>query len=295
MQKKIFGKNTTVQNNLGDFKNNFKEEESVDDDIYKKENPYDQDCPLCHGTGRIVVIKDGHSYAKSCKCREEVIFKRRLKKSNIPKEYWNLADEEINEGVKALAVIGDKKKKIDINKFIKKYVSDFEANIENKKNILLIGTNGVGKTLASTKIAIKALKDNYKVKYTTSKNLIRLCGMVWDDNESKEEFDRLKEADFLVLDEYGKEYHSDNSWVYTELEDFLNYRFSQNKITIIATNFSDVLENKEKGMKMEVHQKSIISRLKGMTLTIKLGIKEDYRLQMAENMWADFDIDEIEE
>jgi DNA replication protein DnaC len=257
----------------------------------EKEN-YDEKCPICQGAGVITKNIGGTQYAFSCDCRIKEVLKRKLIHANIPEEYWGKEDEKISERVKAIAIMGDSRKKIDINKFANKYINGFDDFLEKRRNIVIMGTNGAGKTFLSTKIGINAIKNGIKTQYITSKGLIKLCGNTWNNEESAKRFKKLQEVDLLILDEYGKEYRTDNSWTYTELEDFLNYRFYQDKVTIIVTNFYDLYENEEEsGRQIEVHQQSILSRLKNMAFNIRVGIKEDYRKEKLEKMWSDLDME----
>jgi len=280
MEKEISGKISKMLNNFQGFK-----------DLNPEEEDYDQECPICHGDGVITKTIGGTQYSFSCNCRMREVLKRKLIQANIPEEYWGKEDEKISDRVKAMAIMGEDRKKIDINKFSEKYISGFDDFLEKRRNVVLMGTNGAGKTFLATKIGINAIKRGISTKYLTSKQLIKLCGKTFNDRESQKKFKELQEIDLLILDEYGKEYRTDNSWVYTELEDFLNYRFYQDKVTIIVTNFYDLYKNKEESERqIEVHQQSILSRLKNLAFNIRVGIKEDYRKEQIEKMWSDLDL-----
>ncbi|MFW5962491.1 MAG: ATP-binding protein [bacterium] len=254
---------------------------------------YDSECPFCQGIGRRRVEVEGKIYSRPCECLKEVIFQRKCKHSQIPEHLWE-NEGKITKRVKAIATIKGKEKEININKFIKQYTDNLEKMLEQKKNIIFMGNNGSGKTLSSCLIAMDALRQGFSAHYTSSKNLLSICGSIFSNDESKKMFSKMKEVDFLILDEYGKEYHSEKGWTYAELEDFLNYRFTKNKVTIIITNFENIMEVSDGDIKMEKHQESIISRFLGMTLRIKVLIDNDYRLKLAEEMWEDFDVENLQ-
>jgi len=280
MKKEVSGQITKMLNNFKGFK-----------DLKIEDENYNEECPICHGTGVITKTIGGSQYSFSCKCRKKEVLKRKLIEANIPEEYWGKEDEDISDRVKAMAIMGESRKKIDINKFSKKYINSFDTFLKKRRNIVLMGTNGAGKTFLATKIGINAIKRKIETRYITSKSLIKLCGSTWNDKENEKRFKKLQEVDLLILDEYGKEYRTDNSWVYTELEDFLNYRFYQDKVTIIVTNFYDLYENNDDSAKqIEVHQQSILSRLRNLAFNIRVGIKEDYRKEKIKEMWSDLDI-----
>ena len=75
--------------------------------------------------------------------------------------------------------------------------------IEEKKNIILIGDPGTGKTHLATAIGIKALQKKYKVLFTSVSEMLRNLHISKADNSYYKKLKEYTTSDLLVLDELG--------------------------------------------------------------------------------------------
>jgi DNA replication protein DnaC len=75
--------------------------------------------------------------------------------------------------------------------------------IQEKRNIVLIGNPGTGKTHLSIAIALNALKKGYKVIFTTTAHLLHDLHTSKADNSYHKKLDFYLAPDLLVIDELG--------------------------------------------------------------------------------------------
>ena len=122
------------------------------------------------------------------------------------------------------------------------YSEKLVNNIE-KKGVILVGNNGVGKTHLACSIANRFIEKGIPVIYGTLINLLAELRNSYeiDNNISEMEIIKLYEnVDLLIIDDLGTE--SLNSMKLSELFIILNTRLlnSNNKVTktIISTNLS---------------------------------------------------------
>lgn len=105
--------------------------------------------------------------------------------------------------------------------------------IDDKFNVLLIGSAGTGKTHLSVAIGLKAIANNKKVVYTTVNELLFLIKTQQEVKKSKIKLDYVDECDVVIIDEFGYTplTQEDTLTLYKKIDD-LNKR----KSLIIATN-----------------------------------------------------------
>lgn len=75
--------------------------------------------------------------------------------------------------------------------------------IEEKKNIILIGDPGTGKTHLSIAIGIKALQKKYKILFTSVSEMLCNLHISKADNSYYKKLREYTSSDLLVLDELG--------------------------------------------------------------------------------------------
>ena len=176
---------------------------------------------------------------------------KNLIKVGIPKHLASLTVDDLEDfGSDERATLID---------YVKEYVGNIDSNYDDNVGLLLMGSNGVGKTLIASLILKEAYRERYVCKRITFSEFINKYTRLWDKSipeEEREEFYYyIKGADFLVLEEIGKEFSKPELAV-TILEELLRYREERGIPTIICTNLnSDSLLSKY-GM-------SVFSLLKG--------------------------------
>lgn len=75
--------------------------------------------------------------------------------------------------------------------------------IDNRENIVFIGSPGVGKTHLSIGIGLKAIDAGYRVSFNTALGLIETLEMAELKGELKKKIVQLQKFDILIIDELG--------------------------------------------------------------------------------------------
>jgi DNA replication protein DnaC len=144
-------------------------------------------------------------------------------------------------------------------KEIKEYVDNLDQNIKMGLGLFLCGSFGVGKTSILSYLIQKVYsfgswdqyediwRRNYSIQYCTVSKLFNLMF-----RKEEDELKKYQIYDFLVLDEFGREY--DHDFPLSRFEELIDYRYGNMKTTCIATNLT--IENL-KGLNEYAH---ILSR-----------------------------------
>ena len=128
--------------------------------------------------------------------------------------------------------------------------------INGKKNIILIGASGTGKTHLAISFGIKALAKEYSVYFTNVSDLLYDLHMAKADNSYPKKLKQIVNYDLLILDELGfkqlPKYSSDDFFA------VISKRYEY-KSTIITTNkelsdWNDIFDE-------EVLTRAIVDRL----------------------------------
>ena len=186
----------------------------------------------------------------------------------IPKTFINKSLEDfVTRGSSALS---------DVKKLVRSYLDSIDDNFENNKGLFMYGSNGVGKTMLSCIILKEAYRHRYTSRRTTFVEYINKYTRVWDAKNSDERdmfedelYTYYKSAEFLVLEEVGKEI--DSKVAAPILEDLLRYREDHGLVTIICTNLNIKLMTERYG-------ESCISLLRGNTTPVMIECS-DKRVQ----------------
>jgi DNA replication protein DnaC len=156
-------------------------------------------------------------------------------KSCIPFDFWDLREENIDYN-------------LDIYKnFIAPYVKNLNVAFHNGYGLLMGGPNGTGKSYYSSFILLNAIYEGRTAYYTTVLELDNNIKKGFNNYYIKERLDYYLTSDFLCLDEMGKETFKsvyEPTYLKTQMERILKYRFDNNMPTLLATNFSITALNK---------------------------------------------------
>lgn len=154
---------------------------------------------------------------------------------------------------------------------LKKYSEKLVNGIE-KKGLILVGNNGVGKTHLACSIANKLIENGIPVIYGTLINLLAELRNSYDidNNISEMEIIKLYEnVDLLIIDDLGKEKPSE--WGLEKLYTIINSRYENNLPVIITTNYNQNSLVERLSLNGEIETaKSIISRLYEMCYLVKI-------------------------
>ena len=149
--------------------------------------------------------------------RRTFLSKEALSLMGIPVMYQGLTWENYNFPSKPL------------EKLLKGYTEHCDEMFKDTVNLLLFGSNGVGKTYISSIILQYCYSYYYSTRLITFKELVSKVF-------KGEDIDEFLNAEFLVIDELGAEVSLKSDAEKSLLEDFLKQRFTKGYPTIICSN-----------------------------------------------------------
>lgn len=128
----------------------------------------------------------------------------------ITSEYLSRYSRRINRGMKAASLkyssadystfINDSERNIDKNVLDKLMSCDF---IEDKKNVIITGPCGTGKTWIASCIGVKAVEQLKSVKFYNTSKLVMELKAKEESNTYLKALDALAKLDLLILDDVG--------------------------------------------------------------------------------------------
>ena len=115
---------------------------------------------------------------------------------------------------------------------------EFAASFPNHRNLLMMGSAGLGKTHLALSIADSLIRKGYDVIYCSCANIFSKIEQERADySRHSDTLQSLKQCSLLVLDDLGSEYVTAS--VSALLYDIVNTRLSEGSSTIITTNLTD--------------------------------------------------------
>lgn len=154
---------------------------------------------------------------------------------------------------------------------LKNYSEKLVNGIE-KKGLILVGNNGVGKTHLACSIANKLIENGIPVIYGTLINLLAELRNSYDTDNDISEMEIIKlyeNVALLIIDDLGKEKPSE--WGLEKLFTIINSRYENNLPVIITTNYNQNSLVQRLSINGEIETaKSIISRLYEMCYLVKI-------------------------
>ena len=209
-------------------RNDYIAENSVDMNVF---NP-NYHCSACSDSGK---LPDG----TRCKCFNDYYAQYKyssadmsiLEKENFAKFDLSVFPEQTSNG------IPQRQQMEKIKNLLQKYCNDFPE--VQKKNILISGLTGTGKTFLLNCIARELCDRNVPViRLSAYKMINELFDRYIDDNSDfNAELERLCETDMLIIDDLGTELIKDN-FTHNTLYYILDRRCELNKAVIISTNLN---------------------------------------------------------
>ena len=116
------------------------------------------------------------------------------------------------------------------------YAKDFNAG--TKRNLIMVGRTGTGKTHLACAIARNVLDKRNYVRYVTSEDMANEIANAWtkpDDSEQSAVF-RFTDYDLLILDEYGL--HDQHESRLQLVHKVLYARYEAKKPTVVISNWT---------------------------------------------------------
>jgi len=170
----------------------------------------------------------------------------------------NLINMDIAEGQKAYDTV-------------KLYAENLVNARKHGVNLMLLGPNGTGKTLLATCILKEAIRQGYSVQMTSLGGIIEMYTDGWTNPDVRDVFNnRIKNVDFLLIDDVGKEYRAKSSdLVEVAFDNLIRYRSFRRKPFILTTN-TDMQRLQS------TYGRSLASLLQGKCMNVQVG-GVDYR------------------
>jgi DNA replication protein DnaC len=196
-------------------------------------------CSNCGGSGWVRVSQDGAAGVARCECVKNARAYRLLQTAKIPQRYAHCELE--NFDVLPSPDRSIERAKLAAEKFVEEYP------MSQPFGLLFMGPQGVGKTHLSVGIIKQLMKlKSVPCLFRTFPELLKEIQNSYNAVSQSSELSLLSpvlETEVLVLDELGAQ--NPSSWVRDEVAYVLNYRYNENKVTILTTNFKDEEERKD--------------------------------------------------
>ncbi len=189
-------------------------------------------CPTCYGEKSFEWYVDyGHSEETAtyeCPCADQFILFKFFLNSGIMKQ------GQISQWADATAVDPE------AMNIINDYVANAHYYVNRGMGLVLHGNAGTGKTFLSTLLMKSLLTlagvDGY---FSTFNQLLDNFASGWRDDKNRLWFDkRVRNAQFLVVDDIGKEHIGRNEMATAAIDTIFRTRTQQLLPTIITTNLS---------------------------------------------------------
>jgi len=231
-------------------------------------------CRACDGGG---IIKDEHNNVveehgqiKRCTC----FYINNYLDANIGYDYWNVNRDNFQGDIS------------DFNK-IAKFTERIQELKEKGLGLFLYGSNGSGKSTLGCYFLRQVINFSpYTAMFVPFSDLVilnsRIVGSYYD-KEAAAEIEQIKNVDFIVLDDIGKEFDSNKDYGRFTLNSILRYRDLWHKPTIFTSNtaMSEL---------QTIYGLSNFSLIEGRTIYIKLKNEQDYRRERKIDVLVDMEI-----
>ena len=228
-------------------------------------------CPVCKGFG---VVETPGGKAVTCRCRIVDLAEARLRAAQIPERYRDCTIENYK-----LNLPKNHPSHAKARARARKFIEDWKAC---DRGLLFVGTVGVGKTHLAVAILRTLVEENgVKGVFCDFSDLLERIQATFSKANSDSADDVLapyRDAELLVLDELGARRPTD--WVRDVLYGLINTRYNRQRITIVTSNYGDVVgPNGEEQLEKRVGN-MVRSRLYEMCDLVALE-GSDYRAMRA--------------
>jgi DNA replication protein DnaC len=186
----------------------------------------------------------------------------------------------------------------DAKEIVRVYIEDLELHRVAGQGITFMGPIGVGKTTLASVVISAAREKGYRVESIEMSAYVQLIKDSWRlDNLTREDYeeyceqadevhDRLRYiqgqgrspkqgADWLLLDDVGREYASESGWSGQQLFDLVRFRYNRRLPTLVTCNLRlSELDNR--------YTEGLTSVLTECSFMVGI-VGDDYRDQIAMN------------
>lgn len=162
-----------------------------------------------------------------------------MSKKNVPCRKTLSVENLLMRGVPSEYIEGtlrDYVQEDEYKDFFKRYLSNLHLMYEDRVNLCLYGANGTGKTFLSSLIIKEAYRLRYKSAMITMQGLIDLNFKQRKEEEDYQKIKLIREADFLVIDELGKETFTKSGSNINLLEEALRNAVTRGQVVILCSN-----------------------------------------------------------
>lgn len=143
----------------------------------------------------------------------------------IPRDFWFSEPGDVKYNKEAFEAV------------ILPYIKRLRRARANGYGLVLLGDNGVGKTMFTSIVLVAAIKRGFTAYYTTLPQLDHNLKRGMSDREIAQRLDWMLTSDFVAIDEMGKERYKDgDSWMRLQVERILKERFDNSLPTLLASN-----------------------------------------------------------
>lgn len=188
----------------------------------------DYECPLCEDTGFVGEIKK-----QRCSCVQKELMRRLYDQAGIGGQTFENFDLGIFPEIPVKGGESQRKWMESAKRLGERYAEGFPNN--RRKNLLMTGYPGLGKTYLMNCIAARILDKGYSVMRLTAYRMFEIMRKYHRGQDAGEMEDMLT-VDLLTIDDLGTEPMMENITV-EYLFTLLNERRVNGLSTLIATNF----------------------------------------------------------
>lgn len=185
-----------------------------------------------------------------------------LRVANIGQDYWDCDFNNYTgpEGPKDITI---------------KYLTNLGEMKDQGLGIFYVGTFGPGKTTLGM-IAMKYLaRANWDVYCTSLGEIVEGIQRSWkaEGDATTDITRRIKEADFILIDDVGKEHRGGSGFVQTVFDNLIRYRVQHRLPTFLTSNLT-------KGEIEGTYGGSVMSLLEGKIVPVQVNGKDHRRTEL---------------
>lgn len=188
----------------------------------KLRSSYRDYCPTCGTTGTFRWKGQEHE----CDCRAQLNLHKHYLSAGVGVAYQRLSWDDY---------VGDPK----VREQCEKYVENASQYVSRGVGMMLYGSFGSGKTLATNLLIKNLIHLGYDCYATTFASMIELFTAGWRSPEEQRWFQRkVVQSDVLLLDDLGRELKRNTKLSESTFDDVLRTRVQTGKVTFVTTNLT---------------------------------------------------------